>query len=59
MEMSDISVIYQYIGDIYPILGDFSLKRLSFTKIVSGRPDIRNIDDISTIYRDIFVLACR
>ena len=49
----------RYIDDISPILSDFfrffQKKRLSFTKIVSGWLDTRNIDDISSIFRDIFV----
>ena len=53
--VSDISVIYRYIGDISSILGDlfrfFQNKRLSFAKILSGTPDTRNIDDISQYFR--------
>ena len=43
----------QYIADIEGFF--FSKKRLSFAKIMSGWPDTRSIDDISLIFRDIFV----
>ena len=46
----DMSGHNRYIGDISPIFSDFDRRY-----IVSGRLDTRNIDNISTIYRDIFV----
>ena len=48
--VSDISVIYRYIDDILPILGNvfrFFQQTTFVCQIVSGRPDTRNIDDIS------------
>ena len=49
--------IYRYITDILMIFYDFSFNRLSFTDIVSGRPDTKNVDDILTIHRDIYILG--
>ena len=53
----DLCRIYRYFTDISAILAifsDFSKKRFSFAKIVSRWPDTRNIDDISSMFRDIF-----
>ena len=52
--VSDISVIYRYIGDISSILDHFFrfFQQTTFIcKIVSGRSDTRNIDDISRHFR--------
>ena len=52
MEMSDISVIYRYLGDISSILGDFSL-HFRLQKSCHEGPTPK----ISMIYRDISILT--
>ena len=53
--MSDISVIYQYIDDISPILGDFFRVFLQSTFVCKNRVRKAQDSEISMIYRDISV----
>ena len=50
-----ISIYRRYVIDINQYFPDFSNKRFLFAKIVSGWPYTRNIDDISSIFRDFLI----